>query len=150
MAETAPLRLQELEVDANDAGRAGSFSPHADAEIAPHQRDKRERLCRYASRPTVSIESLALTALGQVRYALKTPYRDGDTHIELELLDLVARRTSVGLRARASRAGSEAGDANLTSRAGGLNLPVDARRREFLAAGHPVSSHSLPLRCYLR
>ena len=105
---------------------------------------------RYASRPPVSIESLALTALGQVRYALKTPYRDGDTHIELELLDLVARRTSVGLRARASRAGSEAGDANLTSRAGGLNLPVDARRREVLAAGHPVSSHSLPLRCYLR
>jgi len=34
---------------------------------------------------------LALTASGQVRYTLKTPYRDGATHIELEPLDLMAR-----------------------------------------------------------
>ena len=32
-----------------------------------------------------------LTASGQVRYALKTPYRDGTTHIVLEPLDLMAR-----------------------------------------------------------
>jgi len=36
-------------------------------------------------------ERLALTASGQVRYALKTPYRDGTTYIVLEPLDLVAR-----------------------------------------------------------
>jgi hypothetical protein len=35
--------------------------------------------------------SLALTASGQVRYTLKTPYRDGTTHIVLEPLDLMAR-----------------------------------------------------------
>lgn len=34
---------------------------------------------------------LALTASGQVRYTLKTPYRDGTTHIVLEPLDLMAR-----------------------------------------------------------
>jgi hypothetical protein len=33
----------------------------------------------------------ALRASGQVRYALKTPYRDGTTHLVLEPLDLVAR-----------------------------------------------------------
>jgi len=36
-------------------------------------------------------ERLALTSSGQVRYALKTPYRDGTTHILMEPLDLMAR-----------------------------------------------------------
>jgi Putative transposase len=39
----------------------------------------------------VAIERLALSASGQVRYSLKTPYRDGTTHIVLEPLDLMAR-----------------------------------------------------------
>ena len=34
---------------------------------------------------------MALTASGQVRDSLKTPYRDGTTHIVLEPLDLMAR-----------------------------------------------------------
>jgi hypothetical protein len=60
--------------------------------IAPNQREKLERLCRYVSRPSVaSSERLALTASGQVRYTLKTPYRDGSTHIVLEPPDLMAR-----------------------------------------------------------
>ena len=50
-----------------------------------------ERLCRYISRPPVATERLALTPSGQVRYALKTPYRDGTTHLVLEPLDLMAR-----------------------------------------------------------
>ncbi len=36
-------------------------------------------------------ERLALTASGQVRYTLKTLYRDGTIHIVLEPLDLMAR-----------------------------------------------------------
>jgi hypothetical protein len=59
--------------------------------IAPHQREKLERLCRYVSRPPVACERLALTASGDVRYRLKTPYRDGTTHLVLEPLDLMAR-----------------------------------------------------------
>jgi hypothetical protein len=60
-------------------------------DIAPNEREKLERLCRYVSRPPVASERLALTASGQVRYTLKTPYRDGTTHIVLEPLDLMAR-----------------------------------------------------------
>jgi len=60
-------------------------------DIASHQREKLERLCRYVSRPPVASERLALTASGQVRYTLKTPHRDGTTHIVLEPLDLMAR-----------------------------------------------------------
>ena len=43
------------------------------------------------SRPPIAVERLALTPAGQVRYTLKTPYRDGTTHIVLEPLDLLAR-----------------------------------------------------------
>ena len=39
----------------------------------------------------MAIERLALTASGAVRYTLKTPYRDGTTHIVLEPLDPMAR-----------------------------------------------------------
>jgi len=54
-------------------------------------REKLERLTRYVSRPPVALERLDLTAQGQVRYRLKTPYRDGTTHIVLEPLDFIAR-----------------------------------------------------------
>jgi hypothetical protein len=43
------------------------------------------------SRPPIAVERLALTSSGQIRYQLKTPYRDGTTHIVLEPLDLMAR-----------------------------------------------------------
>jgi len=49
------------------------------------------RLARYVSRPPVSVERLTLTAQGQVRYRLKTPCRDGSTHIVLEPVDFIAR-----------------------------------------------------------
>ena len=39
----------------------------------------------------MAVERLALTAQGQVRYRLKTPYRDGTTHIVLEPVDFMAR-----------------------------------------------------------
>jgi hypothetical protein len=43
----------------------------------------------------VATERLALTPFGQVRYRLKTPYRDGTTHLVLEPLDLMARWASL-------------------------------------------------------
>jgi hypothetical protein len=89
--QTVPPRWQGLESDPNGAARAGGFSLHAGVDIAPHQRQKLERLCRYVSRPPVACERLALTASGDVRYTLKTPYHDGTTHIVLEPLDFIAR-----------------------------------------------------------
>ncbi len=63
----------------NGAARAGGFSLHAGVDIASNERGRLERLCRYVSPPPVASERLALTASGQVRYTLKTPYRDGTT-----------------------------------------------------------------------
>ena len=42
-------------------------------------------------RPAVSEKRLSLTRNGQVRYRLKTPYRDGTTHVIFEPLDFTAR-----------------------------------------------------------
>ncbi len=55
------------------------------------QRQKLERLCRYISRPAISEKRLSLTPNGNVRYQLKTPYRDGTTHVIFEPLDFIAR-----------------------------------------------------------
>lgn len=60
-------------------------------DIAASEREGLERLYRYVSRPPVARDRLASTATGRVRYTLKTPYRDGTTHIVLEPLDLMAR-----------------------------------------------------------
>lgn len=89
--QTVSPRLKGLEGDPNGAARAGGFSLHAGVDIGSNQREKLERLCRYVSRPPVANERLALTASGDVRYTLKTPYRDGTSHIVLEPLDLMAR-----------------------------------------------------------
>ena len=52
---------------------------------------KLERLCRYISRPAVSEKRLSLTLNGHIRYQLKTPYRNGATHVIFEPLDFLAR-----------------------------------------------------------
>lgn len=43
------------------------------------------------SRPAIAAERLSLTPQGDVHFRLKTPYRDGTTHIVLEPLDFMAR-----------------------------------------------------------
>ena len=56
-----------------------------------NERTKLERLCRYITRPAVSTKRLSLTRNGQVRYELKTPWRNGTTHVIFEPLDFIAR-----------------------------------------------------------
>jgi hypothetical protein len=68
---TSGITLAQMRVQRNFI--AGEFSLHAGVGIAPNQREKLERLCRYVSRPPASSERLAVTASGQVRYTLKTP-----------------------------------------------------------------------------
>jgi len=70
---------------------ASGFSLHAGVIAEGGEREKIERLCRYVSRPAVASERLALTPQGNVRYTLKTPYRDGTTHVILEPLAFIAR-----------------------------------------------------------
>ena len=72
-------------------GQVSGFSLHAGVAAKAHQRQKLERLCRYITRPAVSEKRLSLTPNGNIRYQLKTPYRDGTTHFIFEPLDFIAR-----------------------------------------------------------
>ena len=73
------------------AGQAAGFSLHAGVATKANQRDKLERLCRYITRPAISEKRLSLTNQGKVRYELKTPYRDGTTHVIFEPVDFIAK-----------------------------------------------------------
>ncbi len=53
-----------------------------------------------STRPAVSEKRLSLTAHGKVRYELKTPYRDGTTHVIFEPLDFIARLAALVPRPR--------------------------------------------------
>ena len=75
----------------NGVGKVAGFSLHAGVSARADQRQKLERLCRYISRPAISEKRLSLTPNGNVRYQLKTPYRDGTTHVIFEPLDFIAR-----------------------------------------------------------
>jgi hypothetical protein len=63
----------------------------APGKIARHlDLSKLARLCRYIARPAVSNERIELTECGHVKYTLKTPYRDGTTHVYFSPMDFLA------------------------------------------------------------
>lgn len=72
-------------------GKVSGFSLHAGVAAKAYERSKLERLCRYISRPAVSEQRLSLTESGNIRYELKTPYRNGTTHIVFEPLDFISK-----------------------------------------------------------
>jgi len=86
------FKRQTLPTCADDlpsaVGKEAGFSLHAGVAPRAHERDKVERLCRYVSRPPVAEPRLSLTSNGEIRYRLKTPYRDGTTHAIFQPLDL--------------------------------------------------------------
>ena len=81
-------------------GKVAGFSLHAGVAARADERKKLERLCRYIARPAVSEKRLSLTPNGNVRYQLKTPYRDGTTHVLFEPLDFIARLAALVPRPR--------------------------------------------------
>ncbi len=73
-------------------GKVDGFSLHAGVACKAHERKKLERLCRYITRPAVAEKRLSLSRNGMVRYELKSPYRDGTTHVIFEPLDFISKR----------------------------------------------------------
>ena len=64
---------------------------HAGVSAKSNQRGKVERLCRYIARPAVSIHRLERLSDGKICYEMKTPYKNGTTHVVFEPLDFIAR-----------------------------------------------------------
>jgi hypothetical protein len=67
------------------------FSIHAGVFANADVPEKLERLCRYISRPAISRQRLSMTQHGKVRYELKTPYRDGTTHVFFVPVDFIGK-----------------------------------------------------------
>jgi hypothetical protein len=67
------------------------FSVHAGVAIRAGDRKTLERLCRYASRPPLALERLAELPDGRLSYRLKTPWRNGTTHVIFERLDFMGK-----------------------------------------------------------
>ena len=80
--------------------KANGFSMHAGVSCEGHQKDKRERLCRYISRSATAVPHLSLSSTGKVVYTLKTPYRDSTTKVAFEPVDFLARLAALVPRPR--------------------------------------------------
>ncbi len=81
-------------------GEVAGFSLHAGVVARANERAKLERLCRYVTRPPVSTKRLSMTRNGRVRYELKTPWRNGTTHVIFEPLDFISRLVALVPRPR--------------------------------------------------
>ena len=76
------------------------FSLHAAVRIEAHERKRLERLCRYITRPALSDERIRVNAAGQVQLELKTPWRDGTTHLVMSPLAFMQRLAALVPRPR--------------------------------------------------
>jgi ribosomal protein S27E len=89
--KTLPAREETEELNGQALAKANGFSLHAGVSTKSHQQDKLERLCRYIARPAISTQRLEQLPDGTLSYELKTPYKNGTTHVHFEPLDFIAR-----------------------------------------------------------
>jgi len=76
------------------------FSLHAAVQVESHDRKRLEQLCRYITRPAPSDEPVQRNAAGQVELKLKTPWRDGTTHLVMSPLEFMQRLAALVPRPR--------------------------------------------------
>ena len=67
------------------------MSLHADVSVPARDRKRLERLCRYVARPPLALERLVELPDRRLAYRLKTPWRDGTTHVVMERRELLER-----------------------------------------------------------
>ncbi len=80
--------------------RSDGCDLHAGVTVAGEDRDRLEQLCRYLLRPPIAQDRLALQPDGHVLVTLKTPWRDGTTHLRFEPLTLLERLAALTPRPR--------------------------------------------------
>jgi hypothetical protein len=128
--EREPLTLQGAmpwETDLNQTLCADNngFSLHAAVRCAADDRHALEQLCRYISRPALANERVQTNAAGQVVLKLKTPGRDGTTHLVMSPLEFMLRPAASVPRPR-------------------LHPPMTASQPSISAVGCPVWVASCP------
>ena len=76
------------------------FSLHAGVHCAAEDRKGIEQLCRYITRPAISNERLSINREGNAILKLKTPWRNGATHILLTPMEFMQRLAALVPRPR--------------------------------------------------
>ncbi|MBM4261496.1 MAG: transposase, partial [Deltaproteobacteria bacterium] len=79
---------------------AHGFSLHAALRWGADQRKELEQLCRYIARPAIANERIKRNRAGQIVLQLKSPYKDGTTHIVMEPLEFMERLAALVPRPR--------------------------------------------------
>jgi hypothetical protein len=88
-------------------------------QVDANDRKRLEQLCRHITCPALSDEWAQLTAARQVELKLKTPWRDGSTHLAMPLMEFIQRLAALVLQPR-------------------LHLPMTASWPSISAFGCPV------------
>jgi hypothetical protein len=70
---------------------SNGFSLHAAVRCTADDRQALEQLCRYITRPALANERVQTNAAGHVALRLKTPWRDGTTHLVMSPLEFMQR-----------------------------------------------------------
>jgi hypothetical protein len=99
-----------------------------------------EQLCRYITRPALANERVQTNAAGQVVLKLKTPWRDGTTHLVMSPLEFMQRLAALVPRPRLHLIrfhGVLAPRMNPPQRANLLTRPVTATPCETCWVGPP-------------
>jgi len=86
---------EEPEPSARRCANVDGFSVHANVSLRAHQRAKLENLCRYMLRPPLAVERLERLASGRLAYRMKTPWRDGTTHVILSDSELLEKLSAL-------------------------------------------------------
>jgi hypothetical protein len=86
-----PIEEGELPAQGGCHARANGFDLHAGLVVPAGQRDRLERVCRYALRPAVTQERIRMTDEGQVRLQLRQPWRDGTTDVLFDPVEFLGR-----------------------------------------------------------
>ncbi len=76
------------------------FSLHAFMRCDAEDRKGFEQLCRCITRPALANERVQCNAAGQVVLKLKTPWRDGTTHLVMSPLEFMQRLAALVPRLR--------------------------------------------------
>ena len=71
--------------------RANGFDLHAGLVVPAGQRERLERVCRYALRPPVAGDRVRVTGDGQVQLQLRHRWIDGTTHLVFDPVEFLGR-----------------------------------------------------------
>ena len=99
IAGSGDLREPHRSRDVRCANAQG-FSLHAGVRCDANDRQGIEQLCRYITRPAISNERLAINREGNAVLKLKTPWRNGTTHIVLTPMEFMQRLAALVPRPR--------------------------------------------------